>query len=1803
MAQSPELAGGDGFNFEGQVASLYLSALLAEAEAPGIENATVCKVAFQQRDFGHPLDDVIVDFIDNVGEKARLSLQIKRELKVNKTASNRDFRDIVRDSWTTLNGDGFREGIDRFGAGFGDMSPEKKRDVQRLCEYARASSTVRHFERRFSDNGHTSQAVRKVKEDIHAVLSDSAGRNVSNEELKRFLAHFVLISFDFLHEGAVTPEWALANIRSAIAESESGNASLIWAKLNSLARFSAGVAGEYDRSGIVRELSPIVRLRGRASLQDDLRILGELASGYAQGIQNDIGAVNFPRSELSNALAEKLGGAARIIQVRGLPGTGKSVLLRQSVQNALTSGPVLFLRGDHLECSNWRHFATAHGVSNAGLTDLLVELGAVGTPIFYLDAADRVTTENEGIVLDVFNAIFQSPLLDNWKIVMSFRDGGVGRVQNWIEKVVSSPNFDTLTVKEFTDKELEGLVKKHAHLRGLFAGSRHFQSIARRPFFTKILLQSAAYLKKGENFCPLSELDLIENWWRRGGYNSPDSEVLKRQRAIVELAGLSAENLSKPISLSRLSDSSLECLHQFVEDGILQEIRVGHTVRFSHDIFFEWAYFQLLASHDDDWLDAVVASGEPPALARIVELTSQWEYKNDSRWTWHLMRLQDSSARSQWLRSWLLGPVFAPDFVTVESDYAKTLFDGEGHFLHKALVWFQAEKTAPNATILASTTSVEQKQLYAYLLGIPSDFLVWRNFITFLLKRIEDIPVRLYSELLSVFEVWQNALAAIPNGTSPKLMSLVSSWIEEIDPELDDYRNKNADSRWFEVSGLESFRDRLASLLVRSAWNDSQFARRYLNGLLAPGVRLEKKYKELLPFSVLLAQKLPEELVDVTKKYLMDELPDDLVRRRRSEGEKARQFRESAREKAREERTREEQHAIDVPPSIFPTHSFSHHDRDQLCIKSWSGEFSPPSPVREPFHSLFQHSPENAIRLVRELCNHSVAAWKQLHKYDHERKGTPLALELDFPWGTQAFWGSDRHYLWSRGEWAPDPVACGLQALEEWSISETEKGRDVDELIREVVQGNESISVIGIAATISLHTNHVSKVTFPLVTSQRVLSCDNDRWRRDIGRGSEALIGFDGRKDQIHIDEIKKGTERSVRQKELCQLLQRFFVFGGSDFSERVRTAVLGFPEKLPFRYEEHRSDDSKRAYLETQASEYAELVENKNYTLYKTDVPNQIAVQHTSPSRVERSNSSEAQQSQAYLETMRFLVWADKSIKSVSFDKNISISDAKSWAHRFDDGDLFSTSDIDSLREIRNAVSAVAAALIVCGSAKDVSEEDIDWSISVLVQAAEFIETRSEYRTPKSIVSYHHQIYAAIGFSVALRRDSSAYQDIIYNLLNIITHPLEAVSLRALEETLKLWDVDPRLSWASLHLAMLLCQGPRDTDDCRGPFDPVHEQSHLGEMLEDAVRFYTELAPRFCELLVPEQAWRKVSVSDMRRFRFVRADHDDAVDVEAGTIWVEPEPIWRADFAAKVLPRIPVEKLLSSSVRTEFLQFISRLMKWNIEKICPAWATSRDGRTRATGIFELTSAVGEIFGRVAGYLTFDEVAEIYLEPVSRLDDKSCWRFLTPFTQFYTCVHVLDAAKVAENSIPILGAVLDRFLLSKTFDRTRRRSGQISGFEEPTLARCLMFVKVTEAADASRFANGDWQDLEMIMPLIDRYVRELGWSEDVLYLFLDLCERAKEHYSPEMFADQVLVIVDKKSGNLLSWHGTMIPARISHLIKFFSDKYSPLEYEVAQKLLRVLDLLVDLGDRRSAALQFEAAFREVRRPRSLDCGN
>ena len=1219
MPQSPELAGGEGFTFEGAVAALYLTQLLSEGYAPGIDDRTVCRVALQQRDFGEPLDDVIVDFRSANGELARLSLQAKRSLIISKAKTNTDFREIIRDSWATLGKTNFRHRVDRFGAAVGAVAKDKARALATLCELARESVTADHFEARFAPGGIANAKIKGVRDDIAALLNEINRKPCSDAEVHQFLAHFVLIEFDFLHAGADDPPQAVTRVRDCLVPTDAAKAPLVWSRLIELARASAGKAGEFDRARLVQSISQVASVRIAASLRSDLDKLAALARGYVDDIQDDVGGTRLDRASVFAELDAKL-ESSRLIQIRGLPGSGKSVLLRQSVERALDRGPILFLKADQLEGRSWISFASTHGLSSTGLLDLLVEIGATGSAVLYIDAIDRIEKEHQAVVLDVLRTIVNAPLLDNWRILVTLRDTGIEPLRNWMGSLLDVAGVATVAVGALDDDEAEMLAKAKPHLRGLLFGPAQVREIVRRPFFAKVLNQSFVAAAGGPPFEPQSEVDLIDNWWSRGGYDATGQNAIKRQRAIVELAGLRAHHLSEPIALRRLTLPSLGLIDQLIVDGILQHVRPGHTVRFSHDIFFEWAFFHVLADRGEDWLGELRACGELPAVARVVELLSQWEYALGQDWTKHLAQVASSHMRSQWTRAWLLGPLGFSNFAGDENQFAKAVFADDFHFLKKALVWFQAEKTAPNPAILARDMPQDERLRLADLLGWPSDFAAWRLLISFLLRRVSEIPVSLYPDVLSVFEVWQNALADLRNPASRSILTKCAGWLRDIDAVSAATKPDAKSARLNSVPDLGDFRQSLSRLILRAARSEPNFADEYLKRVIASDRIRENKFEEIIAFSPILAQSHPQLLVELTLKHLKKELPDDRVAREQAE-------------------------LVSGDFQFIGYGQFSHHDWEALSVDRDTHNFWPPSPLREPFHSLFRSSPAEALRLLRELCNHAICAWRQLHRHAHDGAGTPIPLEISFPWGTQAFCGGDREYLWCRTVLAPKPIACGFMALEEWCFRELDHSRPIAELIQQIVQGNECVAILGVAAALALRSEARSEAIFPLITSQRLLHADHDRMVHDLTSSSAILNSFDGRSDRTHIEATRVSNARDIRKKQLAWLVPTY-IFGHEEFAERTRTAILNFQNQLPFQYEEHRNLPAARERLTKQALEYAELADRDNYRAYKTEDPDQVAIVHVSPSASQPEQVARVEKARLGLQEGNLWMWASKAFE-----------------------------------------------------------------------------------------------------------------------------------------------------------------------------------------------------------------------------------------------------------------------------------------------------------------------------------------------------------------------------------------------------------------------------------------------------------------------------------------------------------------------------------------------------------------------------
>jgi hypothetical protein len=1363
-AQSAELGAGTGFTYEDAAGAYYLSALLSEGYGPGIENRVVSEVSFQQKAFGEPLDDLVVDFKGANDDGARFSVQVKRSLTISAAASNDDFREVIQNAWLTYREREFRKNRDRVGVAVGEVAKDRARALVSVCEAARESIETDHFMARFAEGGSASAEVKAVKADIETILNDGAGDKKSDADVHGFLAHFVLVHFDFLHSGAIDSAEATTLLRNCLSTDHADQAPNLWASLCQTVRNSGGQSGQYDRARLVRELATTFSLRASPSLRGDIERLSGLATDWLKDIGNDVGGAHLERKALNEKLIELL-GQSRFIQVKGLPGSGKSAVLRQRLEDDSRLGPVLFLKSDRLEGRGWASFAAHYGLSKATLRDLLVEIGATGSKTLYIDGIDRIEKVHQLIVLDVLREIFDTPLLDDWKVVVTLRDTGIEPLRNWLGDLLGKIGINTLDVESLDDDEAEDLAKAKPQLRALLFGPSNVRDIVRRPFFAKILEQAYGSATSTTTFEPQSEIDLIENWWTRGGYDASGQTALDRQRALIELAAAQARHVSQPIRLNELTAAATQRIDQLIGDGLVRSVRAGLTVRFGHDILFEWAFYYVLADHGPDWLKAIRDCGEPPAVARSVELLSQYEYREGKTWTATLAWVANSGMRAQWTRAWLLGPIASDLFSKNEAQFEAAASANDFHFLRKALVWFQAEKTTPNPGILAGPLPRDEKIRMADLLGWPSDFPSWRRLITFVIRRLGKIPVRLYPEIVAVFDVWQNACAGIPNALSSAIVTNCATWLREIDGRgTEEGAKKN--KRWDAMKDSKEFRQSLIAIIMYGARAVPQPAQEYLERLISQERLYDERFSEVVGFSPILAQTHPKLLVDLTLKHLKEELPDDKA--------------------ARIERERSERRGGGFSHLDFP--QFSLHDMTRLCIDHDVHNFWPASPLREPFHSLFKAAPEHAIQLLKELCNHAMAAWRQLHRHVREYRppGTPLPLVITFPWGVQEFWGGEREYIWYRGLGGPDAIECGFMALEAWCFAEVERGRPVDEVIKQIVEGNQCIAILGVSALLAIHTTRLSETVFSLVTAQRLWALDHYRMVQEIS-GLANLGGFTKKSDLPHAKAVQSANARPARKQQLRSLVQVYVLNG--EFRERARAAIIRFKDELPFQYEEHRNHEPSREHLTKQALEYAEFADLDNYQVRKIpDSENLVEVQVVSPSAAEPENVAARERATQYLQQQSVYVWASKVIDDGRIDDVTKVPTALELARKFDSSTLFVDSTGDQDLEIRRgAVSGVAAVVLAFRQPR--TEAELSWARDILNRAGAAPDLRSGFWSPQAIIPWEPKLFVARGLGADLRH-GTAGNDAALKLLALVAHPLELASLAALQEAVKLWCV-----------------------------------------------------------------------------------------------------------------------------------------------------------------------------------------------------------------------------------------------------------------------------------------------------------------------------------------------------------------------------------------------------------------------------
>jgi hypothetical protein len=1746
---SPELTGGQGFSFEDAVASVYAAALLCETTAPGIPGRVVKHVSVQQGSFGQPLDDLIVRAEGADQVSITFSAQVKRKLVISAASTNTDFRETIEGAYETLSDAGFHVSLDRVGAIVGEISDAAKRSFETLCEWARAESSLEQLLRKLQTDGAAGDKLSQFKA-VRDILSSKVAPGELDAATYKLLGHFVLIRLDLLTEGSPTEAQVVAGLANSMAPLERPRADDLWRRLLALVRVSQGRAAGYDRKTLVARLNGAFRLAEAPSAQAALQAIQQESRLAAAEITNSISGLNVPRETSVQAVVEAAKSPG-FVQIGGMPGAGKSVVLRSAVERLAASGTVLFLKSDRLRGRTWAQYAAAAGITHGNLEDLLVELSVSGSSVLLVDGIDRVEVEHRGILLDLLNTIHSSPLLSGWCVIATVRDTGMEPLRTWLPASMFSSGVRTLTIDSFDDGEAEALAQVKPALRPLLFGSDSVRAVVRRPFFAAVLAKEV----DSSNAQATSEVDLAALWWERGGYGADPTGVGYRRNALVQLAKTGAHQLGRRIPIA---DVDAQALAELEADGIVRPVRFGHTVQFSHDIFFEWAFLQYLVRADDAWPEVIREVGEPPALGRVIELLSQAELAHGENWADHLSALEGNKGlRSQWLRAWMTGPFSLETFSQYSTAFDRAMLDTAHSRVRKVVVWYQAEKTKPNTAILehsdAPDLDLAMRMLYADMWGHPSDVAAWACFCDWLLDHASDIPTSAIPDVVSAFEVWQNMFSHYRNRVSERIVQTCLAWLYHIHHQRHRKSFSTDSGVWAEIEdwrdGLDELESALRTLVLNSSLTQGALVTQYLRDLRRLERMPRQAVQSVFTHAPLLSRACPAELVDFTLSVVCK--PPPVVVKKNMRGR-----------------------------DYLVSHSFGHFEWDHLSIEDHFSLF-PAAPTREPFYSLLQQAADEGRRIVREVANHAIRSWRQLHRLSNEKEGTPIPLVMQFPWGTQVFWGDSRLYLGARGYFGASTVNSGWMALEGWAFRELEKGTPVDDVLKAVLEGHQSVGALAVAAAIALQAQHTSTITLPIATNQRLWHWDIRRQVQDMTPTAN-LIGFIKPQDRPHALAVKEGNERSVRRADI-RSLGTLMVLRGGELGTQAAIAIQSFSGDLPFDYVEQRKNAGVCADFARTAEIWSELGKRENYRAELSSDESKVVISHENPKAIGSDIQTMQDRHSEMVRYLTVLNWAYSYFHDGKLKDSLTLQAATTAAKELDFEDIFATGyeHTELAYQRQCAVAGVAAILLL-----EKAEAHLQWAGEVCARAAQTPEVPQAFFVRTAKLMYHPVLYATKGLGAlfAVAGDDEDVKPLQSFLTELCAHPYEEIAVTALGALLNAWTRYPNIAWGAMRLATALAIFEVQYFP-EGDAEERHFARIRRVVTQELQRLQDGL-PVAAPLLTFPEPW--VPITDGGAGQ-ARRRHGRTINAE----WRDNPVHVDTSFLEKVLRVIPLEAALADQEHAAlFLDWCEGLSKWTIERIAPAWAkSSRDlDDTGGSNYFEWCSHLYRFLPRVALKLPVEEGTRRFLKPVMTSNDKTFASLGGWFTD-YLVDYVADSPAIPQTALELLSIVSQRVLAYQDWRYAGHSGHSERDFVE--LVEHLFFANFGYAGGAVRFANRNWAEVGAVVPIFEAILRAHGSVPFVARAWMNLCESSFEHYPVQHFVNYLEHVLAEE-GTPAGWRNTQLPGRLSGLIQRFSERQQPMPLEMAQKLLGALDRLVDMGDRRAAAVQLSEVFRSVR---------
>ena len=733
-------------------------------------------------------------------------------------------------------------------------------------------------------------------------------------------------------------------------------------------------------------------------------------------------------------------------------------------------------------------------------------------------------------------------------------------------------------------------------------------------------------------------------------------------------------------------------------------------------------------------------------------------------------------------------------------------------------------------------------------------------------------------------------------------------------------------------------------------------------------------------------------------------------------------------------------------------------------------------------------------------------------------------------------------------------------------------------MIKEIVKGNNCYAILGIAVQLILETQETTETTLAIVACQRL-------WRHDIDRSiQEPSENVDGKKGhKLHI----------------ISLAPFFTLSADEGIREAFKSALAQFPDNLPFEREEQKSNNQTIADLKETAEQWSGLGDAENYKQTQHS-EGQVMISYDAPKALTDKGQKTLEESNAFFEKIGVVYSADNLLKVGELTDDFCLDSKVSYAKSIDDKSLYTGHSQYDYSSPESAMTSIAACVIRFGGSKS-DDYEWAWGIMARVEAMNFSDDSLNHH---SLASFHPVKYLII----ALQHDRGLAKpraDSAERLLKLTIHPNDNLKELAFEALFA--DKDDYLRWVACQLAVNLCIRHRGRP-IDGGWDRSEDQQAIQASLVSALNAFKGQKKTTIKSLwktcvralnAPKKqkdttipnlppAWINANAKKKRWWCPWQRPSDAIV----GKGWVIPKTFFHSELAAKIFAKMPIETWMESRVYRPLLEaFLLDIVKWTADAIVLP-SEKYDIYHRGTfGSFEWFMCLGNLLARIVPFASLDFMRSKLLKPFF-VDEKDALSVLSSFAEMLVCRHVYDAHEIPQNAIPLLDDCVEGVI--------NFQSGWMHDFRMERLISALLFVHIKEnAPDAVRYANGDWSEINTIMPVVDKMVKHIGWSPHVMSNFLELCEHAGKSYPVSTFAQQINVALSAANNTYAKWNELLLLPRIAAIVQRQADWNYPLRYEDAHALLKILDALIDLGDRRSAALEQTEAFRSIQERPSL----